>query len=124
MPKSIYMDNAATTMVAPEVLAEMMPYFSEKYGNASSPHLAGIEARNAVDDGRARVARALGCEDGEIIFTSCGSESDNLAIVGGARANRGMGKHIITCTIEHPAVLNTCDGLMQEGFEVTHVPVT
>jgi cysteine desulfurase len=122
--KRIYMDHSATTPVAPEVLAAMLPYFGEKFGNASSLHRSGREAKEALEDSREKVAALLGARAEEIIFTSGGTESDNLALKGIARKNRKHGKHIITTQIEHPAILETCRALEKEGFEVTYLPVT
>ena len=122
--KRIYMDHAATTPLAPEVLEAMIPYFSERYGNPSSLHSFGREAREAVDDARTEVAALLNAEPSEIYFTSGGTESDNLAIKGIARKNKKKGRHIITTSIEHPAVLEVCKALTREGFEVTYLPVT
>ena len=118
------MDHSATTPVAPEVLAAMLPYFGEKFGNASSLHRSGREAKEALEDSREKVAALLGARAEEIIFTSGGTESDNLALKGIARKNRKLGKHIITTQIEHPAILETCRALEKEGFEVTYLPVT
>ena len=117
----IYLDNAATTKVDPKVLAEMVPYFTEKYGNASSPHSAGSEAKEALEESRARVAALINASPEEVIFTSGGTESDNLAIFGIAM-KKGKG-HIITSAIEHPAVLNACEYLEKNGFQVTYAPV-
>jgi cysteine desulfurase len=118
------MDHAATTPVAPEVLQAMMPYFSERYGNPSSLHTFGREAREAMEEARWEVAALINAEPNEIYFTSGGTESDNLALKGIARRNRKRGRHIITSTIEHPAVLEPCRALEREGFEVTYLPVT
>lgn len=118
------MDHSATTPVAPEVLAAMLPYFGEKFGNASSLHRSGREAKEALEDSREKVAALLGARAEEIIFTSGGTESDNLALKGIARKNRKHGKHIITTQIEHPAILETCRALEKDGFEVTYLPVT
>ncbi|KUG15969.1 cysteine desulfurase [hydrocarbon metagenome] len=118
------MDHSATTPVAPEVLAAMLPYFGEKFGNASSLHRSGREAKEALEDSREKIAALLGARAEEIIFTSGGTESDNLALKGIARKNRKLGKHIITTQIEHPAILETCRALEKEGFEVTYLPVT
>ncbi len=118
------MDHSATTPVAPEVLAAMLPYFGEKFGNASSLHRSGREAKEALEDSREKVAALLGARAEEIIFTSGGTESDNLALKGIARKNRKLGKHIITTQIEHPAILETCRALEKDGFEVTYLPVT
>jgi len=118
------MDHSATTPVAPPVLEAMLPYFSEKYGNASSLHSFGLEAKEALEAAREKVAGLLGASPEEIIFTSGGTESDNLALRGIARRNKEKGKHIITTSIEHPAILETCGRLEKEGFEVTYLPVT
>ncbi len=120
------MDHAATTPVDPRVVEAMLPYFSQKYGNASSIYSLGREARQAIEDARRTVADILGCDPKEVIFTSCGSESDNLAIRGVAFAqrHRGKGNHIITSPIEHHAVSHTVEQLEKYfGFEVTYVPV-
>ncbi|NMB84721.1 MAG: cysteine desulfurase NifS [Methanothrix sp.] len=122
--KRIYMDHAATTPVAPEVLEAMIPYFTEFYGNASSLHSFGQEAREAVEGARAKVAMLINAEPSEIYFTSGGTESDNLALKGIASRNRKKGKHIITTNIEHPAVLEVCKALAKQGFEATYLPVT
>ncbi|MEM7813941.1 MAG: cysteine desulfurase NifS [Candidatus Aenigmatarchaeota archaeon] len=119
----IYMDYAATTPVRPEVLKAMMPYFDRTFGNASSIHRWGREAKEALDSARATVAKALGCKESEIVFTSGGTEADNLAIIGAALANREKGKHIITSAVEHHAVLDACKWLEKEGFAVTYLPV-
>lgn len=121
--KEIYFDHSATTAVKKEVLNEMIPYFYMQYGNPSSLYFIGREARRAVEKARNRVAYAINCEPHEIYFTSCGSESDNLAIKGFCYANRDKGNHIITSKIEHPAVLNTCKKLENDGFEVTYLNV-
>jgi len=121
--KRIYMDHSATTPVAPEVLEAMLPFFSEKFGNASSLHSFGLEAKEALEASREKVAKLLGANAEEIIFTSGGTESDNLALKGIAYRNREKGKHIITTVIEHPAILETCRKLQKEGFEVTYLPV-
>jgi len=118
------MDHSATTPVYPQVLQAMLPYFSERFGNASSLHSFGLEAKEALEEAREKVAALLGAKAGEIVFTSGGTESDNLALKGIARKNRERGKHIITTSFEHPAVLETCRALGKEGFEVTYLPVT
>lgn len=120
--KQIYMDHGATTPVDPLVVDAMLPYFTEKFGNASSLHSFGQEATSALEQSRQQVAASIGAKPEEIIFTSGGTESDNLAIKGIAYRNSGKGKHIITSTIEHPAILNTCAYLEKEGFDVTYVP--
>lgn len=119
MMRRIYLDNNATTPVLPEVLEAMRPYFSEHFGNASSIHQHGQETRAAVEGARDSVAALLGCGAAEIIFTSGGTEADNLAIAGVAQP----GDHIITSTIEHHAVLHACKHLEEMGCEVTYVPV-
>jgi cysteine desulfurase len=117
-----YMDNAATTTVDPRVLKAMQPYFSKHFGNASSLHSFGQRARAAIMDSRENVAELIDAEPEEIIFTSGGTESDNLAIKGAAWANPNK-KHIITSAIEHHAVLETCEWLRQKGYEITILPV-
>lgn len=121
--KTIYFDHAATTAVAPEVKEAMEPYFCENYGNASSLYELGYKSKEAINIARGNVAKAINAKPNEIYFTSCGSESDNLAIKGVARAHRQNGNHIITSRIEHPAVLNTCRQLEKEGFRVTYLNV-
>ena len=118
-----YFDHAATTPVSKEVLEEMLPYFTLQYGNASSMYSIGRQAKKAMEQARKRVATAIGAKPKEIYFTSCGSESDNLAIKGIAYANKQKGNHIITSKIEHPAVLHTCQALEKQGFEVTYLNV-
>ncbi len=117
------MDHSATTPVAPEVLDAMVPYFNIKYGNASSLHSFGREAREALEESRVTVAGVLKAKPDEIIFTSGGTESDNLAIKGIAHRYQDKGKHIITTSIEHPAVLEVCRALTKAGFQVTYLPV-
>ena len=119
----IYMDNHATTPIAPEVLAAMMPYLTTNFGNASSTHSFGVTAEDAVEKARQQVAELLGCSGGEIVFTSGATESDNLAVRGIAYACREQGNHIITSTAEHHAILDTCHALATEGFETTYLPV-
>ena len=121
--KTIYFDHAATTAVAPEIKEAMEPYFCENYGNASSLYELGYKSKEAINIARVNVAKAINTKPNEIYFTSCGSESDNLAIKGVARAHRQNGNHIITSRIEHPAVLNTCRQLEKEGFRVTYLNV-
>lgn len=123
MNKTVYMDYAATTYVKPEVLNEMLPYFTEKFGNPSSFYALSRETRSAIDQSRERVAKALGCDSREIFFTGGGSESDNWAIKGIAFANRNKGNHIITTKIEHHAILHTCEYLEKNGFQVTYLEV-
>ncbi len=122
--RRVYLDNNATTPVLPEVLEAMRPYFGERFGNASSIHHHGQETRAAVERARESVAALLGCRASEIVFTSGGTEADNLAIFGLASSGRAdAGDHVITSTIEHHAVLNACKHLATKGCEVTHVPV-
>ncbi|MBI2170718.1 MAG: cysteine desulfurase NifS [Chloroflexi bacterium] len=121
--KLIYMDNAATTSVRPEVLEAMIPYFSESYGNPSSLYTLAQESRKAIDESREQVAKVLGCRSSEVIFTSGGTESDNTAIRGAAMALWPTGNHIITTAIEHHAVLHTCHYMETLGFQVTYLPV-
>lgn len=123
MKTKIYLDHAATTYVKPEVLEEMLPFFTQKFGNGSSVYSLGQESRKAIETARERVANALGANPKEIYFTSCGSEADNWAIKGVVLANKQKGNHIITSKIEHPAVLNTCKYLEKEGCEVTYLDV-
>lgn len=119
----IYMDNAATTATRPEVLEAMLPYFTQHYGNPSSIHGVGRDARRAVEKARGQVAAALGAQPREIYFTAGGSESDNWAIRCAAKALEKKGRHIITSQIEHHAVLHTCAYLEKQGYEVTYLPV-
>ena len=119
----IYMDNAATTRVTEPVMQAMLPYLTSVYGNPSSVHAFGRDARRALDAARAQVAKALGAKPNEIYFTGCGTESDNWAIRGTAYARKNKGNHIITSAIEHHAVLHTCEQLEKEGFKVTYLPV-
>ncbi len=121
--KAIYMDHAATTYTRKEVLEEMLPYFTEYFGNPSSIHKFGRDAHKAVDNARDTIAKALGALPEEIYFTAGGSESDNWAVKGAAYANRKKGNHIITTQIEHHALLHTCEYLEKDGFEVTYLPV-
>ena len=118
-----YFDNAATTRTDDEVLKEMLPYFSENYGNPSSIYKLGRNNRRAVEEAREKVAKAINAEPNEIYFTAGGSESDNTAIRGIAYAYKQKGNHIITSKIEHPAVLETCKQLEKEGFEVSYIGV-
>jgi cysteine desulfurase len=122
--KTVYLDHAATTPIRDEVLEAMLPYLKEQYGNASSVHRFGREAKKALDQARETVAEVLNADFDEIIFTSGGTESNNLAIKGAAQANRKRGNHIITSCIEHPAVLNPMKELEKDGFEVTYLPVS
>ncbi|MDR0897692.1 MAG: cysteine desulfurase NifS [Oscillospiraceae bacterium] len=119
----IYMDNAATTRVKDEVLSEMLPYFTEVYGNASSVHAFGREAKKAIEKAREQVAQAINADKNEIFFTNGGTEADNWIVKGIAQAARKKGNHIITSAIEHHALLHTCQALEREGFRVTYLPV-
>ncbi len=121
--KFIYMDHAATTPVRPEVVSAMLPFFTENFANPSSIYTLAQDAHKALDDARSEVATILGARVGSVVFTSGGTESDNSAIKGAAFAQRDTGNHIITSSIEHHAVLNSCDQLQREGFEVTYMPV-
>ena len=119
----VYMDNAATTALSSEVLNAMMPYLTDIYGNASSVHSFGQDAKKGVDKAREQVARAINAAFDEIIFTGSGTEADNIAIKGAAFKNEKKGKHIITTTVEHHAVLHTCEELARKGFDITYLPV-
>ncbi|WP_298840170.1 cysteine desulfurase NifS [Clostridium sp.] len=123
MNKSIYMDHAATTYVKPEVMEEMLPYFTTYFGNPSSIYTLARETKKAIDIGRDKVAKAINAESSEIYFTSGGSEADNWAIKGIASAYKKKGNHIITTAIEHHAVLHTCEYLAKNGFDITYLPV-
>ena len=119
----IYLDNAATTRMRPEVRAAMEPFFDQDYGNASSLHAAGRRARRALEDAREVVASCLGADPKEIVFTSGATESNALAIAGAAEALRGRGDHLVTSAIEHPSVLEAFARLERQGWRVTRVPV-
>lgn len=121
--RRVYLDHSATTPVDPEVAALMMTYYTEKYGNPSSVHSYGREAKQALEEARHQVADLIGATPSEITFTSGGTEADNLAILGTAEALRQKGKHIITSAVEHHAVLETCEYLEKNGFELTIIPV-
>ena len=121
--KRIYMDHAATTRVDPTVVDAMLPYFTQHFGNASSLHAFGREAYNAMETARSKVAKLIGAEKDEVIFTAGGTESDNMAVKGIAFRNRSKGKHIITTKIEHPAIMETCSYIETVGFRVTYLPV-
>src|SRR3954453_18211311 len=123
MFRRIYLDNAATTPIAPEVVEAMMPYLTDKFGNASSINLFGEGAKAAVDRARHQVAGLINARPNEVVFTSGGTEANNLAIRGLVEANRKYGAHIITSAIEHSAVLNVCQDLEKLGFSVTYLPV-
>lgn len=121
--KRIYLDNAAATPIDDAVLTAMMPYLTTKYGNPSSLHYFGQEARAAVQQARQQVAQCLGVKGGDIVFTSGGTEADNLAVLGYLRANFPKGGHIITSSIEHHAILRTFQALAKQGYDVTFLPV-
>ena len=121
--QKVYLDNNATTGLDQRVLEAMIPFFVDTFGNASSIHTQGQKARAAVEEARRQVADLLGAQPQEIVFTSGGTESDNTALRGVASALAEKGRHIVTTSIEHPAVLRTCEQLSKEGFTVTHVPV-
>lgn len=121
--RRVYLDHNATTPVAREVLEAMLPYFSERFGNASSVHSFGREAKHALEDARETVAEAIGARPSEIVFVGSGTEADNTALKGVAWAYRERGRHIVTSRVEHKAVLETCRFLERQGFEVSYVPV-
>ena len=124
MSKLIYLDNAATTKTAPEVLEAMLPYFTEQYGNPSAIYSFASHNKDVVAEQRERIANALGAKSNEIYFTAGGSESDNWALKATAEAYQNKGKHIITTSIEHSSVYETCKELEEVfGFEVTYLPV-
>lgn len=123
MRKYIYMDNAATTPVKIEVLNEMIPYFTEKFGNPSSVYSLGNISKRAVEDSREKIANVINADKKEIFFTGGGSEADNWAIKGIAYSNKNKGNHIITTKIEHHAILHTCDYLGKNGFDITYLDV-
>lgn len=119
----VYLDNSATTCVYPQVAELMHKIMVEDYGNPSSMHYKGVEAEHYIKAAKAQIATVLKCSEKEILFTSCGTESDNLALIGCAQANKRAGKHLITTCIEHPAILETMKYLEEQGFEVTYLPV-
>ena len=119
----VYADHGATTGTDPRVLDAMLPFFSEKYGNASSVHQWGQEARAAVDVAREQIAAGIDAKPAEIVFTSGATESDNFAIFGAAYANEANGRHVVTSSIEHHALLESCRFLESRGWEVTYLPV-
>lgn len=121
--RKVYLDNAATTALSPRVLEAMLPYFTQYYGNPSSVHAFGREAKQGLDKARDQVAKALHCEPSEVIFTGCGTESDNTVLLGVAQRYGDKGKHIITTNVEHHAILHTCEYLEKEGYSVTYLPV-
>ncbi len=119
----IFFDNASTTRVDPEVLEDMLPYFSQHYGNPSSLHDFGDTAHDALDNARSQVAALIGAGEEEIYFTSCGTESNNLALWGLGRAAKGKGKHIISSVIEHQSIINPLKDMKKEGWEITRIGV-
>ncbi|MBC1503578.1 cysteine desulfurase family protein [Listeria booriae] len=119
----VYLDHAATSPIHPEVVQAMLASFTNNYGNPSSIHYAGREARKSLDEARATVAQSIQADEREIVFTSGGTEGDNIALIGAALANKERGTHIITTAVEHPAVLETCKYLETQGFTVTYLPV-
>ncbi|MBQ2868178.1 MAG: cysteine desulfurase NifS [Firmicutes bacterium] len=121
--RKVYLDYSATTPVKQEVLNEMIPYFTEKFGNPSSLYEIGAEAKEAITKARGQVAQLIGAKPQEVVFTSCGSESDNWALISTAHWKQAKGNHIITTKIEHHAILHTCKALEKEGFEVTYLGV-
>lgn len=121
--ENVYFDNSATTRIDEEVLREMMPFFKENYGNASSIYKLGRTSKKAIEESREKIAKAINANPEDIYFTAGGSESDNTIIKGIAHFNKNKGNHIVTSRIEHPAVLETCKQLEQEGFEVTYINV-
>ena len=123
LDRLVYMDHAATTPLRPEALEDMLPYLKGSFGNPSSLYTLAQEARNAVDRSRRTVASLIGARSSELTFTSGGTESDNAAIKGGAMAMRHLGRHIITSSVEHHAILHTCHQMEQFGFKVTYLPV-
>ncbi|NMA85697.1 MAG: cysteine desulfurase NifS [Tissierellia bacterium] len=123
MDKFIYMDNSATTPVKKEVLEEMLPYFSERYGNPSSVYSLGSHSKVAVENAREKIAKAIGANPKEIFFTAGGSEADNWALKGIAYKNKDKGNHIITTKIEHHGILHTCEYLEKQGFKITYLDV-
>ena len=123
MESPIFLDHHSTTPIDPDVLSEMIPFLTQNFGNASSNHIFGQEARRAVEKARTQVADLIGAKPQEIIFTSGATESDNLAIKGVAESYHRRGNHIITTQIEHSAILDTCYFLEKLGFETTYLPV-
>jgi cysteine desulfurase len=120
---AIYLDHAATTPLRPEVLEAMLPYLTERHGNPSSIHASGRRARQGLDEAREQIAALIGCKPREIVFTSGGTESDNLALKGFAWAGSGKGRHVITSSVEHKAVMNSAGMLERHGFSITFLPV-
>jgi cysteine desulfurase len=123
MTRHIYLDNNATTALHPEVFEEMLPFFREQFGNPSSIHWAGRRVKTAVEEAREQVATLVGCDPSEVVFTSCATESNNMAIKGVAAARQARGNHIVTTTVEHPSVITPCVYLEHQGFQVTTLEV-
>ena len=121
--REAYLDNSATTRCFPEVVELMNKIYLEEYGNPSSMHHKGVEAEKHITEAKKRLAQILKVNERNLIFTSCGTESDNIAIIGGALANMRRGRHLVTSMIEHPAVLESMRYLESQGFEVTYLPV-
>lgn len=121
--RKVYLDNAATTALSPNVLEKMMPYLTDIYGNASSPHSFGQTARIGVEHAREQVARAINADPSEIVFTGCGTESDNTVLFGVVERYAKKGDHIITTNVEHHAILHSCAALEKKGIKVTYLPV-
>ena len=121
--KIIYVDHSATTFVKEEVLKEMLPYFKDSFGNPSSVYKIGRKNKEAIEKSRVKVSNVLGCKSNEIYFTSGGSESDNMIVSGIVNKYKNKGRHIITSKIEHPAILESCKTLENEGFEITYLNI-
>jgi len=121
--RQVYLDYSATTPVKEEVLREMLPYFTDSFGNPSSLYTKGLESKEAVDRARAQVANLINATPKEIFFTGCGSESDNWAVFGAAEALKDKGNHIITTKIEHHAMLHACEFLEKKGYKITYLDV-
>lgn len=123
MTRKVYLDNASTTPINPKVFEVMLPYLKDNYGNPSSLHSLGRISKNSIENSRNKISKVINCEPSEIIFTSGGTEANNLAIFGIARANKKHGKHIIVSSIEHKSILDACKVLEKEGFEISYLDV-
>ena len=121
--RNVYLDYSATTPVKEEVLNEMIPYFTEKFGNPSSLYDKGLESKDAITEARERVASLINASAGEVFFTAGGTESDNWAVFGSAEALKSKGNHIITTKIEHHAMLHSCEFLEKQGYEITYLSI-